>query len=262
MKKKILFTLLLCVVVHWAYAQTGVFKSGFVFRKDRFNKLYGVKKDGKIDTSQQRVIKNKLIGVVKERNEDTLSIVFWPLIDDEGLGQTVQGIKIIDSTDNKKKFYFLVKDGWKGKRRHFDVPYRFSQLIATNIPFRVFIGGSKPGNVESEFLNANVSYVLVKGSLRIYESDLVAPRPRYWAFGPYLGLTAITNPDKTDRKEFGVNGGINLVAGTQGVNAVIALGAQSGFTRATNDMQWYFGLGIGFKIFELFSPEIKNKKEG
>lgn len=154
-----------------------------------------------------------------------------------------------------------MKDRWKGGKHHFDVPYRFSQLMATNIPFRVFIGGSKPGNVESEFLNANVSLVCVKGATRIFESELVAARPRYWAWGPYLGLTAITNPENTDRKEFGMNGGINLIGGIQGVNAVVALGAQSGFTKATNDVQWYFGFGVGFKIFELFSPEIKNKKD-
>lgn len=260
MKKRLLFILLVCIVPPCVYAQTGVFKNGFVFGKGRFNLLHSVK-ESKTDTSVQRVIKNKLTGVIKERSEDTLFITFWRLIDNVGVGEMVQGIKVVDSADNKKEFYFLMKDRWKGTKHHFDVPYRLDQLIATNIPFRVFIGGSKPGNVESEFLNANVAYVRVKGATRIFESELVAPRPRYWAWGPYLGLTAITNPENTDKKEFGMNGGINLIGGIQGINGVVAFGAQSGFTRATNDVQWYFGFGIGFKIFELFSPEIKNKKD-
>lgn len=239
------------------HAQEGLFKSGFIFKNDNFNEIYEITKNAKVNL-KKRTIHSKLVGIITKRNEDTLFIKFWDITRDTNL-PTDNNSNIITSADNKKKFFFLLKsDDWSGKNCHFDIPYKFNQLIATNIPFRAILNGSRKGEVEAEFLNANASFVMIRGSTRIFDNEFVKSRSRYWAWGPYLGLTAITN-NESDKKEFGLNGGVNLMAGIQGLNTVLAFGAQRGFTSGTKDLEFYFGFGIGFKLFEMFSPEIKNK---
>lgn len=227
------------------------------FEKDGVN--YFIKKPitGTKITPEEIAIRTKLKGIVKERNGDTLFIKFWNITNGIGIGErTEKGIKLIDSSYNKNNFAYKITK-WNGKKLHFDLPYNFTQFMATNIPFRIL---TKTGNLESDFLNANASLVWVKGKTRIFKSELIKARNRYTAVGPFLGLSAIDNPIK-DKKEFGINYGLNAMVGIQGLNFVIAYGFQNGFKTGTKEVQPYIGLGVGFKMFELFSPEIKDKEK-
>ncbi|MFD2585034.1 hypothetical protein ACFSR6_21230 [Pedobacter vanadiisoli] len=259
MYTKILLTALLVISFNQVNAQENVFRSGFVFKKkyiDNTNiSIYKISEEtdrttGKLTKKfEKKEIYNKLIGVIKERNKDSLFVHFWDIT--KNVSSTNN---IITSEDNGSDYVIEVKK-WNGNRSHLDLPYRFVQLMATNIPFRVL---TKSGNLESEFLNANVSLVWVKGKTRLFKSEFVEPRNRYWALGPYFGLTAIDGSD-TEKKQFGLNYGVNVMAGIQGINIIAAYGFQNGFKSDTKSIQPYFGFGIGFKLLEAFSPQIKNK---
>ena len=168
------------------------------------------KTEQKISSGKEFKILSKLKGIIKERNKDTLFVKFWDIVDSVGIVKNKSNN--IDSTLNGKTFALKIKpNSWKttflSKGKHFDIPYRFGQLLATNIPFRVL---TKSGTLESDFLNANISYARVFGITRIYKSEFVKPRNRYFAFGPYVGLSAIDNL-LTSNKEFGINYGGNLI---------------------------------------------------
>jgi len=224
---------------------------------------------------EPRAIKTQLKGVISSRNNDTLFINFWNITDSIGYkNSTVLGrkVKLIDSVDNGNDFAFVVREeDWKQcivrfcKKKyalsypHFDVPYHYGQLIATSIPFRVIKGDDKKSKLESEFLNANVSYIWAWGITRFYKSEFVPPRNFCMVgIGPFFGLTAI-DIDSNKKSSFGINYGLNVMAGLQNVNFVIAVGAQNGFQKGAG-FEPYIGFGIGYKLIgEIFSPEIKDK---
>lgn len=261
------------------------YRFGYVFKKDRLEKkgkLYLVEKQkGKIpDTTgsfilgEQKIfitkeknqddryvlksIAGKLKGIIKERSGDTLFIKFWDITNESDSFKTTGNF--VNENNNGKDFIFII-DSMKydtsiwAKGKFLDIPFRFNQFMATNLPFRVL---TKSGNLESDFLNANIAYQFVSGSTRIFDSEFVEPRNRYFAYGPYLGLSSIDNPD-TQKKEFGLNYGINAVVSKQGLNIIIAYGFQNGFKTGTKEVQPYLGFGIGFELVETFNPEIKTK---
>jgi hypothetical protein len=194
----------------------------------------------------------RLLGSITKRNEDSVFIKFWPIVNDPFKDQK----NLVNTSSADSNFVYVIKK-WKGSKAKFDFPFKFNQLMATNLPFRVL---TKTGDLESEFLNANISLQHVRGSNRIYKSVLMSPRSRYYAVGPYVGLSAIDNP-VTTKKEFGLNAGVNLVLGLQSLNLTVAYGFQKGFKTGTKDIQPYIGFGIGFDLLETFIPEIKSEEE-
>lgn len=279
MSTKLLLLFLLWMGVVWG--QKMEYHFGYIFKEtclSKYGKLYLVKEieRNRIDTvgsftmnetefkitNAKKVTKNeyseihifsKLKGVVKERNRDTLFVKFWNITQDAVLSQKTN---IITSAENDKDFAYVIKT-WKGRKPHFDLPYKYGQLLATNIPFRIL---TKSGNVESDFLNANASYVFVWGKTRVFKSEFVENRNSYFAIGPFVGLSSIDNPIDDKKKEFGLNYGVNLVGGFRGLNLIVAYGFQNGFKTETKKNQPYLGFGIGFNLLETFSPEIKNKE--
>jgi len=256
---KILSTALLIIAFNQVRCQDITFNNGFIFKKtiiDNVNAcIYKINEEKDQETGknikqlERKEIYRKLIGTVKERHKDSLFINLWDITKDVSSGKN-----IITSKDNGSDYVIEIAK-WSGIKPHFDLPYRFVQLMATNIPFRVL---TKSGNLESEFLNANVSSVWVRGKTRIFKSEFVVPRNRYWAFGPYFGLTSIDGSEP-EKKQFGLNYGVNIMFGIQGINIIGAYGFQNGFKADTKSLQPYFGFGIGFKLLDAFSPEIKNK---
>ncbi|MBX7240357.1 MAG: hypothetical protein K1X92_01315 [Bacteroidia bacterium] len=214
------------------------------------------------------IASEKLIGVIKNRNEDTLFIKFWDIKDtafikSKKIADPHKGLNtIVNSDDNGEDFYFVIRnwDLTSCKRyKYLDIPYRMQQLTATNLPFRILLFGEKNGTVETDFLNANVSYMWVYGHTRIYESEFVKPKNRYIAQGPYMGLSAIDNKTQ-DRTEFGLNYGWSVAFGMQSWNLILGAGLQNGFSNETKKIQPYVGFGIGFDLIETFSPEVENKE--
>lgn len=241
------------------------------------NKTY-IKKNKIINKNiySEKQILSKLKGVVSQRNKDTLFIKFWNI---EIESDPVKGLRrdtIVNSADNSSDFIYVIDslNGWKKSNAirvkktlpfigikkyggYFDVPFRFKELMATNLPFRIL---TRTGKLESNFLNANIAYLFVYGHTRIFKSEFIKNKNRFKALGPYLGLSSIDNP-VNDKNEFGLNYGINAIWGFQSFNITLAYGWQNGFKKETKEIQPYFAIGIGFKLLENFTPEIKNKGE-
>jgi hypothetical protein len=210
---------------------------------------------------RKRILR-QLKGTITQRNKDSVFIKFWNITDNSPFKARPDYSNFVNQTGNGEDFVYAIDSGgWKtarlSKGKVFDFPFRFQQITATNLPFRVL---TKTGDLESDFLNANASYLFVSGSTRIFKSEFIKPRNRYFAWGPYLGLSSIDNP-QTSNKEFGLNYGLNGVFGFQAFNFTTAFGFQNGFKTDTKQLQPYIGFGIGFKLLETFSPEIKNKDE-
>jgi hypothetical protein len=221
----------------------------------------------KVADSTEKSIAKKLKGIIKWRDKHRLLIRFWDIQNENSKDKYKGNDSIVNSDDNKKDFVYVI-DTTKWKRsvkffgllpsnKCFDIPFRFNQFMATSIPFRIMLDS---GDNQASFLNANMAYLFVFGSTRIYESEFVMPRNRYWAIGPYLGLSSLENP-VTDKEEFALTYGANVVGSIHGLNLTVAFGGQNGFKNETNEVKYYIGFGIGFKLFETYTPEIKNKDE-
>lgn len=209
-------------------------------------------------TYTPKTISNKLKGVITKRskdgNADSLFIRFWD-IKNEPVALTAN-TSIVNSTNNGQDFVFVISPTYWNSHRSLQIPYRTFQFTATNLPFRIL---TKSGGLESEFLNANVSYIKTFGHTKIYKSEFIEPRNWSLSVGPYIGLSAIDNT-LTDKKEFGLNYGLNGIYTVQNFNITAALGLQNGFKEGTKSLEPYIGFGIGFKLIELFTPEIKEQE--
>ena len=187
---------------------------------------------------------------------DTLFINFWPIVKTTDKFRTDN--TVVSSANNEDDFVFVINTSYWETHRNLKISYRTWQFTATSLPFRV-LAFRKAGNLESDFLNANVAFVKVFGVTKIYQSEFIETRNASFALGPYLGLSSIDNT-LVARKEFGLNGGVNGVFALQSFNITTALGLQQGFREGTNKLQPYVGFGIGFKLVEFFAPEIKEKE--
>lgn len=227
------------------------------------NKVYQIKK--KLEIKKTIGIKKQLYtargwgkGIISKKSEDSIFIRFWK-IKDNSINTNINADTTFinnSNTGDKKKYVFVI-DTTKYTARSFDIPFRFWQFMATSIPFRAF---SETGKLEGDFLNANATFVKVSGHTRFYRSTFVKPRNRYFAYGPFLGLSTIENPI-TKEDEFGINYGVNCIFAVHGLNIIVAYGFENGFKTETNDINGYLGFGIGFKLFETFNPEIKTGEE-
>jgi hypothetical protein len=284
--KKIMSLIYILFIFAHANAQDMQYKFGYLFKTDKFDNTGGsgnlfligskpvstkltvgsftydnnpiviVKNlDISTPTYTPKEISSKLKGTTT-RNGDTLFINFWDIQKPDPKASISQFVNI---DDNGKDFAFVITK-WQTspffKGEFFDVPFRFRQFMATNLPFRIL---TKSGDLESDFLNANVAYMYVAGHTRLFKSQFIENRNRYFAYGPYLGLSSIDN-GVSGKKEFGINYGANAAIGLQGFNITVAYGFQQGFKEGTKDVQPYIGLGIGFKLLETFTPEIKKKE--
>ena len=195
----------------------------------------------------------KLKGVITERNGDTLFINFWDITPPDPFSGTNPYVNILH---NGESFYYVITN-WRRRSffsgRYYDIPFTFKQFMATSLPFRIL---TKNGDLESDFLNANIAFMFIRGATRLFKSEFVEPRNRHLGIGPYFGLSSIdiNNEDK----EFGINYGINLVGALENVHFTIAYGFQNGFDQAKK-VQSYVGFGIGVSLFETFKPEISKK---
>lgn len=210
-----------------------------------------------IKTPTSKNIYNKLKGFIikrgKDDDNDTLYIKFWNIVkepDDLKSDNTM-----VNSNDNSKDFIFVIGPNYWKNHRVLDIPYRAWQFSATNLPFRIL---TKSRDLESEFLNANLTFVRTFGHTRIFQSELVEPRNWSFSAGPYAGLSAIDNA-VSGKKEFGLNYGLNGILAIQNVNITAAVGFQNGLKKDTKSLQPYIGFGIGFKLVEFFNPEIKTE---
>jgi hypothetical protein len=213
-------------------------------------------------TYTPKTINSKLKGVIQKRskdgNNDTLLIRFWDITNEPAT--FTANAAIVNSTNNGQDFIFVINPTYWATHRVLQIPYRTWQFTATNLPFRIL---TKSGDLEAEFLNANVSFIKTFGHTKIYQSEFVVPRNWSLSVGPYLGLTAIDNPSATNdnKKEFGLNYGLNGIYAVQNFNITAAFGFQNGFKEQTRSVQPYIGFGVGFKLVEFFTPEIKDKEQ-
>lgn len=213
-------------------------------------------------TYAPKTISSKLKGIIRKRskdgNNDTLLIRFWDITNEPAT--FTSNAAIVNSNNNGQDFIFVINPTYWTTHRVLQIPYRTWQFTATNLPFRIL---TKSGDLEAEFLNANVSFIKTFGHTKIYQSEFVEPRNWSLSVGPYLGLTAIDDPSATNdnKKEFGLNYGLNGIYAVQNFNITAAFGFQNGFREQTKSVQPYIGFGVGFKLVEFFTPEIKEKEK-
>ena len=239
------------------------FSFGYRVKPQLFDKVPGSGNDSlrlfvKVgENYEQRFFDNKLIAVIDKKNLDTLHVKFWPNLTLSGSKLIPQNPNISTAPSVHDSSYIIHVGNWdlhKKKYRQVIFPYRHKQLTATTIPFRIKFRDST--TYEGEFLNANVTYLWVRGITKIFESKLVKPRHHAWSFGPFLGLSEIENPEN-EKTEFAFNWGINGIFATGKLNLVLAIGAENGFSRATKKLNPYIGFGFGFSLAESFEPEIE-----
>ncbi|RSK23879.1 hypothetical protein [Hymenobacter metallilatus] len=231
-----------------------VYRFQYQFHSEIFdnNNIELYVKNGK--NYERRYFREILRGELGDRNKDTISLNFWPSLKIEG-----NRLEIDKNGKEHEKDYIIVIKNWNPENTKFNkvkIPFRQWELTATNIPFRVKFRGDN--SLESEFLSFNITYLRVFGTTKIFQSRFVKPRNRSIAFGPYLGLNKIENPENK-KSEFALNAGINAVYSLNKLNLVLAYGAENGFKKATNKLNPYIGFGIGFSLIDKFEPEIESK---
>jgi uncharacterized membrane protein len=284
MKTKLIFALIFSFLLTQLSAQSSEFKFGYLFKEKMqdygtfkliketqqdTSKVIGsfVFSDGKkynmVNEFKKKVYIPKKIkywakGIITKKSGDSVYVNFWRVKDNVENKEVNNDNDYLNySNTGDKKNYVFVIDSVKYNNRFFDFPFRFWQLMATNIPFRVL---TKSGALETDFLNVNATFLKVSGHTRLYKSKFVKQKNRYFAYGPFLGLSTIENT-VTDKKEFGLNYGVNVIGSVHGLNLIAAYGWQYGFKEETKTAQPYLGFGIGFKLFETFNPEIKTSEE-
>lgn len=226
----------------------------FVFND---NKTYSINTPEKVEKKIyiKRDIENWAKGIITKYSNDSIYIKFWRFKGATSQNNKDVNMTFLDSTNTGDtiNYVYHIKKWGNYKKRSTDIPFRFWQFMATSIPFRSF---TKTGKLEGDFLNANATFVKVSGHTRFYKSSFVKPRNRYFAYGPFLGLSTIENP-VTSKDEFGLNYGVNIIGSIHGLNIIAAYGFENGFKSETNSVNPYFGFGIGFKLLDTFNPEIK-----
>lgn len=235
------------------------YQAGYLFKNALMGRgmFYFVDNSGTSQSFRPKGIHNKLKGIIVSRNKDTLFIKFWPIDTAREAASLRANTLIINSNLNDSDFvYVMSRYNWINNK-FIDLPFRSLQLTATNLPFRVL---ASDGNLETDFLNANVAFIKIFGHTRMYKSEFVKFRNRYYGIGPYIGLTAIENMASGD-KDWGLNYGLTNLFSFQNLNVTAAIGGQNGFNNNTKEAKLYFGFGIGFKLVEIFTPEIKNKDD-
>lgn len=217
--------------------------------------------DSAFKTDVQKQIYGKpLRGLITERNEDTISILIFPIRNDSVKNKLdpVRGNDTyVNSLDSGKTFYLKINKWKKTWQHHYvkDIPYRNKQFMALNFPIRLNLGD---GTVETAFTNAAISLVSIYGKARIYKSDYLEPRYRYWGWGGMFGVGARENENA--KNEFSVIGGVTLTGSIYGIKLVLASGLESGLSSNSKKASLFLGIGFGVDIYQLIDPEIHKKE--
>jgi len=195
-----------------------------------------------------------LIGIIKERNEDSLFILFWPFKKDA----INKGPGFVNPDDEDSLFVLKINKWDKSAARHLikDIPYANTQITAVNFPIRVNLSD---GSVETGFTNAAISVTRIRGQARIYKSALLEPRYRYWGYGFMFGVGS--RKDMNDKDEFSINYGLSFIGSMYGVKLIVAAGLENGFKTTSKKLAPFVGLGFGLDIYSVVNPEIKKKEE-
>lgn len=283
MKKYILFGLSLCLTITVS-AQEQSFKNGFRFSRNLINNnqdslfqmkdttVTVLKEIGYLQNSGEKIMSRsdstytiymykrkfgrraKLKGIIKEINEDSLFIKFFPFTKDPAKDSA----GYVNSR-NEKSDFVLKMNRWHTsiwKNQYKDIPYKSFQITAANFPLRVNLSD---GTLETGFTNVAVSISRVHGQARIYKSEFMKPRFRSWGHGGIIGIGS--RKDINDKEELSINYGVSFIASIYGVKFLVAAGVENGFKSTSKKASGFIGFGFGLDIYELVSPEIKKKGE-
>ena len=221
---------------------------------------------------EERTIGKSLKATITERNKDTLTVKFWYIDSIRNPDPYKDSVNYINSKNYDSITIYVIKN-WRtyfglkffnykfGYHLIKDIPFHQRQLTATSLPIRKNL--DKEGNFQTDFtFNANLTYLFITGHSRLYKSSFVQPRNRFIGIGPYVGISSMdADSSKTPKKTLGLNFGGNLVLNAYNLNLVFAVGIEKGFTAYTKKTTPYFGIGIGFKLVDISTPEIKNSKD-
>lgn len=172
---------------------------------------------------------------------------------------------------NWRKFRYR---GIDGLPKWYAVPYAHAFLGATTIPFRVSVWD---WSADKDFLNANINAGYLWGRTRFYKFDDIKPRNFSFGLGLYLGFVEIED-SVSNKERLGLSWGINIVGnvfnnlsiiGSFGVNSNfgkkydLQAALPNGGTNWKVMLQPYFGIGIGYKLYDIYQIGISsaNKKD-
>ncbi len=192
---------------------------------------------------------------ITEISGDIITFQFWDVYDYDG--SKAKGARwTLNTTYSGKDFeYRLNSSDWKNGIK-FKIPFRYRTITAVALPFRLKLDDM---SLEADFLNFNIAHMWMFGRTTIYKKTFIEHRHSQWGFGPFAGLTSINNSDG-DLKEFGVAYGLNLTFVTiQNITISTAVGYENGFSYAWQN-RWFAGIGLGFKLVELYSPSYKENE--
>jgi len=283
MLKKII---LVCFIFHcpYLYAQEQPFKSGFRFKPKLINNsgdslflIHDTSKTvitqvGYMERSGEKILKQEdsaykeykhkknhndkkpLIGIINERNEDSLFIQFWHFSRDSVSDKA----SFVNSADEDSFFVFKITKWKRSLQRNLyrDIPYQNNQFTAVTFPVRI---NFSDGTVETAFTNATISISRIFGKARIYKSSFLEPRYRYLGLGVMFGVGA--REDMNAKNEFSVIYGFSAIGSIYGIKLVVASGWESGFKSTSKKTALFMGIGFGLDIFSVLDPEIKKKEE-
>jgi hypothetical protein len=219
----------------------GFFKQG--------DSIVYLQKKVKVDTLYPYKINGTLKGLI-ERNKDTLKFESW---------YTKENNDLIDNTESKvdindtAKYIFVINQWELTNKRYPKLDVHFRQRLwgATNIPFRI----KTDGNSEASFLNANVTYLWIRGTTRFYKSKYVYPRTIALGHGPYLGFSAADNDNaEKPSKNFRPNVGWNAIGAIGDLSIIVAVGIETNFSAHAKFLTPYIGFGLGFKLVPIGVP--------
>jgi hypothetical protein len=188
--------------------------------------------------------KKRLVGLIKHQNKDSLFIQFK---------QTA------DEIDKEDSLYILKITKWRTSRysnKYYDIPYQNNQFTVVNFPIRINL---KDGTVETSFINAAINVARIFGKARVYKSNFLEPRYRYWGVGIMFGVGA--REDTSAKNEMSAIIGGTLIGSIYGVKLITAIGWETGFKSTSKQGSLTFGIGFGLDIFSVLSPAIKKKDE-
>lgn len=266
----------------FSFAQEQPFKSGFRFILKYPDTLFLIQEKSKkvikqtgylekslekilaeVDSGYQELTQKKnidtsksLVGIIKERNKDSLFIHFW-YIKKPKPGAVKVNPEFVNFDDNDSLFVLHISTWRTSARGNYirDIPYRNTQITGVNFPIRANLAD---GSIETGFTNAAITVTRIRGKARIYKSDFLEPRFRYWGYGLMFGVGS--RKDRNDKEEFSINYGISLTSSIYGVKLMLAGGYENGFKNTSKKASPFIGVGFGLDIYSLVNPEIKNKE--
>lgn len=231
------------------------------FSTNEFPALYKKNANGTYSTIPKSIARS-LKGYISELSEarDTMFIKFWDItpFTDPNQGNAA----LINSDDNGATFAYQI--AWTNNR-YKDVPFSATTITAASIPFRYRL--EKGADLEADFLNVGLSLFFIRGKERFYRQEQLAPRQRYWGWGPFIAFgqqeldSASTGGFlKSTRKVARLSYGIDIIGSWSGFSLILALGFDNAigstashwqYNNFSNGLKPWIGFGFGLKLTEL-----------